>query len=768
MVDAVAAGTNGAAVAIRRIAMIGNLPPRLCGIATFTADVRTALESAYPQIPVDVYAMNDMGADYDYGDTVVCAIRQNEIGDYVDAARRINDSGADVVLVQHEYGIFGGPSGSLLLKLLDRVDAPVVVVLHTVLEHPTVDQRIVIEGLARRASRLIVMAQRGREMLMRAHGLAAEQVAVVPHGVPDLPFVGTAAMKARFGFSGHTVLLTFGLLSPNKGIETMIRALPAIAATQPDVLYVVLGATHPHLKAREGEAYRESLQALALELGVGDHVRFIDGFLKQGLLLDYLQAADLYVTPYLNEAQITSGTLSYAVGLGKPVVSTPYWHASELLSDGTGVIAPFGDSAAFARIIGALLADPGRLAEIGTRAYEVGRGMVWERLAQAYMGIFRDAVAKRPVRLVRAVAPVQPAFVPPNLAGIERMTDGCGMIQHSIFSVPDREHGYCVDDNCRALMLMHRIDGDAASRAADLSLVYASFVQHAWNGERGRFRNFMGFDRAWLEEEGSEDSFGRSLWAIGETAARAHRHDLRRWALHLFDQVAPHAHGLGSPRTWAFVILGADSLLAGHGGNAAARALIRELAPRLHAEFRACAKPGWTWFEEVLSYDNARLPEALIRAGRRLGNEEMVRDGLSALAWLDGVQTTPAEHFRAVGTDSFGRRFQLPSLRFDQQPLEAWATVDVGLLAHDVTGEAKWHAMAVRAYRWYLGANDLELPMAALDDGECFDGLMSDRANLNQGAESVLSFQFACAAMISRQTVRTGRDDGRMPDALVS
>lgn len=767
MVNAAATATDDATGPIRRIAMIGNLPPRLCGIATFTADVRSALEAAYPDTMVDVYAMNDAGADHAYGDSVVCAIRQDDIADYVDAARRINESAADVVLVQHEYGIFGGPSGALLLKLLDRVATPVVVVLHTVLEHPTVDQRIVIEGLARRASRLIVMAQRGREILMRAHGLAAEQIAVVPHGVPDRPFTGTAAMKARFGFAGHTVLLTFGLLSPNKGIETMIRAMPAIVAAQPDVLYVVLGATHPHLKAREGEAYRDSLQALAAEVGVGAHVRFVDGFLEQELLLDYLQAADLYVTPYLNEAQITSGTLSYAVGLGKPVVSTPYWHASELLSDGTGVIAPFGDSEAFARIIGDLLADPARLAEIRTRAYEVGRDMVWERLAQAYMVIFRDAVAKRPVRLLRPAA-AEPTSIAPSLTGIERMTDGCGMIQHSIFSVPDRDHGYCVDDNCRALMLMHRIGGDAAQRAADLSLVYASFVQHAWNGERGRFRNFMGFDRVWLEEAGSEDSFGRSLWAIGDTAAHAHRLDLRRWALHLFDQVAPHARGLRSPRTWAFAILGADALLDEHGSHATARALIRELAPRLHGEFRACSTDAWTWFEEVLSYDNARLPEALIRAGRRLGDEAMVRDGLAALAWLDGVQTTPAGHFRAVGTDSFGRRFQLPSLRFDQQPLEAWATVDAGLLAHDVAGDPKWREMAVCAYRWYLGANDLDLPMATMDDGECFDGLMSDRANLNQGAESVLSFQFACAAMISRKLVRVARDEDRLPDALVS
>ena len=752
--------------ALRRIAMIGNFPPRLCGIATFTSDVRDAIATAYPDVAIDVYAMNDPGVAHDYAGRVVCAIGQDDVADYVDAARRINESNADVVLVQHEYGIFGGPAGALLLKLLDRVDAPVVVVLHTVLENPNVDQRIVIEGLARRASKLIVMAERGRDMLLRAHGLTAEKVAVVPHGVPDRPFSSTVEMKARFGLSGHTVLLTFGLLSPNKGIETMIRAMPRIVANRPDALYVVLGATHPHLVAQQGEAYRESLVALADELGVGDHVRFVSGFVEQQLLLDYLEAADIYVTPYLNEAQITSGTLSYAVGLGKPVVSTPYWHAQELLSDGTGEIAPFGDADAFAQIISDLLAAPARLAEIRTRAYEVGRGMIWQRLAEAYVSIIREAMARRPVRLQRSPARVE-ALVPPHLGGVERMTDGCGMIQHSIFSVPDRDHGYCVDDNCRALMLMHRIEGADAERADELALVYASFVQHAWNGSRGRFRNFMAFDRSWLEDEGSEDSFGRSIWAIGDTAANARRPDLARWALHLFDQVAAHALALNSPRTWAFVILGADALLEKHPSHAAARGLIRELGPRLHAEYLSCARPDWTWFEEVLSYDNTRLPEALLRAGRRLGDRRMEADALTALGWIDDVQTTEAGHFRAVGTDSFGKRFQLPILRFDQQPLEAWATVDAGALAYRLTGDLRWRDMAMRAYRWYLGDNDLDLPIATIADGGCFDGLMSDRANLNQGAESVLSFQFACAAMSSRAMAVADRGD-RMPDARAS
>ncbi|SFR80334.1 glycosyltransferase family 4 protein [Sphingomonas jatrophae] len=728
---------------VRRIAMIGNFPPRLCGIATFTADTRAALVAAYPDIPVDIYAMNDRGEGYEYPQDVVCTIAQGELEEYRAAARRINDSGADVLVVQHEYGIFGGNAGNLLLRLLDRVDLPVVVVLHTVLENPDVDQRTVLDALARRASRLIVMAQKGRDILARVHGLSPDRIAVVPHGVPDRPFKTTAAMKARFGLSGHTVLLTFGLLSPNKGIETMIRALPGIVARQPDALYVVLGATHPHLVAREGEAYRESLAALAEELGVAQHLRFIDGFVAQDELLDHLEAADVYVTPYLNEAQITSGTLSYAVAMGKPVVSTPYWHAVELLGDGTGLLVPFGDSVGFAQTIGDLLAHRAKLDTYRRRAWDAGREMTWEKLAHAYMTIFRDAVARRPVR----IAPRQhrPSLIAPDMGGVERLTDGCGMIQHSIFAVPDRNHGYCVDDNCRALMLMHRLDGEQAGRADALATIYAAFVQHAWNGTAGRFRNFMAFDRSWLEEVGSEDSFGRSLWAIGDTAAKARRPELRRWALHLFDQVAPHSLALTHPRSWAFSLFGADALLEEHAGHTLALSLVRDFGERLHALYRNNREDGWRWFEHWLSYDNARLAEALIRAGHRLDRPDMVADGIEALDWLDGVQRNDAGQFRAVGTESFGRR-QDVSLPWDQQPLEAWATIDAALTAHEATGDARWLDTAMTAYAWYVGENDLGLPMATFGDGGCYDGLMSDRANLNQGAESVLAFQFACCA----------------------
>ncbi len=744
---------------LQRIALIGNSPPRLCGIATFTADVHAGLLAAFPELAVDIYAMNDRGARYNYPESVVCSIEQDELADYARAAHRINASGADVVCVQHEYGIFGGAAGAYLLKLLDRVTAPVVVTLHTVLERPTPEQRGVIEALVRRASKLVVMAEKGRRILKEVHGVAEDRIAVVLHGVPDRPLSDGSVEKVKFGFSGRRVLLTFGLLSPNKGIETIIRAMPAIAARHPDTLYVVLGATHPHLVAREGEAYRGNLMTLAIELGVREQVRFIDGFLEKEDLLDYLAASDIYVTPYLNEAQIVSGTLSYAIALGKPVVSTPYWHAAELLGDGLGLLVPFGDSAGFASQIVYLLDHPEQREDMSRRAWVKGRTMIWSEFARQYVQIFRETVRSQPARLFRGAA--RPAdLTQPRLDAIERLTDACGIVQHSIFSVPDRSHGYCVDDNCRALMLMHHFEGADAARADELAAIYAAFVQHAWNGGRGRFRNFMAFDRTWLEEQGSEDSFGRTLWSLGVTASTARGHDLRRWASHFFDQVAPHVRQLGSPRTWAFSMLAADAMLDVHPGHELARSLLSDCAGRLQTLLRTYRRPGWDWFEPTLAYDNARLPEALMRAGRRLDDAVLRAEGLATMAWLDSIQTNEDGQFRAVGTDSFGHAYTLP-LPFDQQPLEAWATIDAACVAADLSGDDHWFESARRAYEWYLGGNDLGLPLGSSSDGSCFDGLMNDRVNLNQGAESVLAFQFACCA-IREMTEKAQRNSAIM------
>jgi len=733
------------ATKIRRVVLIGNYPPRRCGIATFTADVREALITAYPSMSCDVIAMTDEGAEYDYPEEVRFTIRQNAPMDYLEAARRINASAPDVVCVQHEFGIFGGPAGEHLIKLLDALTCPVVSALHTVLEKPNGDQRRVFDRLITRSSSLIVMAERGRTMLETVWKVPADKIVVVPHGAPDQPLIDTVAAKARFGFEGREVLFTFGLLSPNKGIETAIRAMPAIVKVHPKALYVVLGATHPHLVAQQGEAYRESLQALVDELGVRDNVRFIDAYTDNPELLDYLRAADLYVTPYLNEAQITSGTLSYAAALGKPIISTPYWHAQELLADGQGVITPFGDVDAISTAAIELLSDPVALDALRTRIYNATRETVWSRLAERYVQAFEAVPKVAPVIKLQSGLAVQGRVRPePSLAGVKRMTDSCGMLQHSIFNLPDRRHGYCVDDNCRALLLMHKLPGAADGERKALALTYATFVQHAWNEDAGAFRNFMSYERTWLEARGSEDSIGRSFWSVAVTAVESEDASLRHWAEVLIGRVWPHLVPLKSIRTNGFVLLGLSVLIEGGLATDEMRAHAREIATYLGD--RVPLNSEWTWFEDSLSYDNARLPEAMIRFGMALNDAKAIDIGLQTLSWLCEKQTSPNGFFRPIATEDFGR-FQYADGVFDQQPLEAAATIDACQAALETGAGVRWTAEAERAYDWYFGGNDLGVSLVDGGTGECYDGLTWAGANLNQGAESILSFQLATCAM---------------------
>lgn len=738
------------------VVLVGNFLPRKCGIATYTTDTWAALSKHYPDLTVDVWAMDDRPEGYNYPPAVTGSIPQNDRGAYLAAAREIEASGAQALWLQHEFGIFGGPAGDHILALLDRVTLPLVVTLHTVLAEPNADQRRVTEALLRRAARVIVMAELGRETLVKNYGARRSAINVIPHGVPDRPFADPDDFKRRFGWDGRKVVLTFGLLSPDKGIETMIAALPAIAERHPDLLYVVLGATHPHLVAREGEAYRDRLKAQAAELGVGDHVAFLDEFAEQAALIDRIQAADVYVTPYRNPAQVTSGALSYAVGVGKAVVATPYVHATEILADGHGVLVDFGDSAGFAREIDGLLSSERNRVALSRRAYARGRTMIWPRYAESAMATLEAARAARAVRLPRSpsLAPLAPSF-----AAVERMSDATGIIQHSILSVPDRRHGYCIDDNARALMLTAQLpDMDPDLRDKWMS-IYGGFVQYAWNPDQRRFRNFMRYDRSWCEDTGSEDSNGRALWSLGVTARDAREAKHRHWASALFNETAGLAFELGSPRAWAFAMLGAAAMVEAHPGHEPSRTLLAQFGEQLVALVDDAQRPDWTWFEIVLAYDNARLPEALIRAGLALGRADFVRVGLSTLDWIVGQTVSSEGRYRPVGSDSFGREYASP-LPFDQQPLEAVATIDACAAAFAATREQRWRDEANRAYRWFLGANDLDLPIASGADGGCFDGLMPGGLNRNQGAESILALQSASCAILALSnaagTVATG------------
>jgi len=725
--------------ALHHIAVLGNALPRQCGLATYTSHSVAALREEYPDIRIDHYAMDDRSG-VTYGPDVRMAIAAQDVGAYVRAGSAIQRSGAQLLWLHHEFGIFGGPAGDHLLTLLRQVEIPLVVTLHTVLPDPDVDQARVMRALLARADRIIVMAQSAARLLETVYRVRPDIISVIPHGAPDRPLSDTLPCKARLGLGDRPTVMTFGLISPGKGIETAIRAMPAIVAKHPRLLYLIVGASHPAILRRSGEAYRNSLIALVAELGLEDPVRFIDRFLDDEELLDYLQAADIYLTPYPGRNQVTSGTLSYALAMGRPVVSTPYIHAEEALAGGIGTLVPFGDSAAISTAISDLLDDPEGLKEQSRRVWHAARRTIWEQNARAAMTVLSDAKS-RSLALARSPQ-LTDGETKVRLAGIAAITDDVGIMQHCTMGIPDRRHGYCVDDNARALMLV------CATRAGDpdererLARIYAAFVEHSWNDETGHFRNFMGYDRRWLESLGSEDSNGRTLWALGSAAQSAPQANIRDWALKLFNNALPLVEALRAPRANAFAMLGMAAVLDANPDHEDCRRYARDSLTLFKTLMAKTQRPNWPWFEIMLAYDNARLPQAMIEGGRILDDEEAITLGLSTLRWLLDVQRAPAGHFRPVGTESFGKAYAEPE-PFDQQPLEATATIDACLSAWRVDPDPAWLDAAHRAYGWFRGDNDLALSLATDDCTICHDGLTPLGVNLNTGAESVLAFQMA-------------------------
>jgi hypothetical protein len=589
------------------------------------------------------------------------------------------------------------------------------------------------------------------------YGVPADKIEVIPHGIPDAPYADPQAAKTRLGFSDKATILTFGLLSKNKGIEVMVDAMPGILHRKPDTLYVVLGATHPNLVRDQGEAYRDSLIARARERGIEKHVLFLDRFVDKPTLLEFISMCDVYVTPYLNESQMTSGTLAYSFGMGRPVVSTPYWHARELLADGRGVLVPFSDAAAIGTAIADLLTDDARRERMRKRAYSTSRSMTWERTAASYTNLFDNLRGAPAIATKAVVNDAKPLLsLPPHvcLDHFELMCDDTGLIQHAVYSVPDRLHGYCVDDNARALLVACALNAPGETPLSEaLCVRFAAFVQHAWNGDRKRFRNFMSFDRRWLEEVGSEDSHGRALWALGECVRSDSNAARRRWASGLFLTALPSVEAFSSPRAWAFALLGLDAYIKGAEMTPDVGNLRRRLVERLVSTLESTETKDWVWFEKSLTYENARMPQALISTGMATSDPSCVAAGLRSLRWLMTLQTASTGCFRPVGSQGFGEALRVP-LPFDQQPVEASATISACRAAWSADADPRWRADALRTFSWFLGRNDLSIPLVDVESGSCCDGLHPDRVNENRGAESVVSWLLALTEI--RQLYRVG------------
>jgi glycosyltransferase involved in cell wall biosynthesis len=723
------------------VAFVGSYGPRRCGIATFTADLAQAVASTDRRVVPMVLAVTDPSGQYQYPSEVQFEIRQNSKADYARAAEFVNYSHVRLVSIQHEYGIFGGDDGGYILDFVRALRVPVIVTLHTVLKRPSENQTAIVQKLAAQCAQLVVMSQVAKDLLASSYGVRGAKLRIIPHGIPVMDREPRQqALKAKFGVTERRLMLTFGLLSPNKGIETVIRALPAVLRSFPDLMYFVVGATHPVILRREGEAYRTMLEREAEKLGVREHLMFRGQFVTDRELRQYLQAADIFVSPYLNEAQVTSGALSYAMGAGAAVVSTPYWHAQELLSNGRGCLFPFKDHVALSRILLELLGSPKELQRVRDAARVFADSMAWPRIGDTYFELIQSTLqAAAHVRPLSPSRAPEPASSLPELKldHLRRLTDDTGIIQHATYSVPARRSGYCVDDNARALMVAVRADrlhGSATTRA--LVTTYLGYLHNSQEPD-GSFRNFMSYERALESAPASDDCIGRAIWALGVTANLADDDGCRQLASDMLQRALPHARELG-PRGTAQAILGLASMVEVENEASDARRLLDMLVAKLLARYRESASADWRWFEPTLTYDNAILPLALFAAYDVTGDRAILRDARESLEFLEEV-CFEGDRLQLVGNAGWHSRGGEKACA-DEQAIDAAAFVLAFRCAYMVTKDRHYLRRMRESFAWFLGANRLSLPLYDFATGGCRDGMSLSQINQNQGAESTICF----------------------------
>lgn len=737
---------------IGKIAVIGNYSPRQCGIATFTTDLSQSLakELTNEDNLINV-AMDDIPEGYNYPHQVKFRIRQNVQSDYFWAADYLNANQYSAAIVQHEYGIYGGEDGSHILQMIQALNMPVITNLHTVLENPTKGQRNVMLGLAKYSDRLLVMSKKAFSILTNVYGIDKKMVSFIPHGIPDASFRPQGIYNKLFGMENKDVILTFGLLGPDKGIESMIKAMPSIVKENPNAVYLILGQTHPHILEKTGDSYRRDLQQLVNKLGMKNHVVFHNHFVKLETLVQYLQTSKVYAIPYLKKEQITSGTLAYALGVGAAVVSTPFWHAEELLADGRGRLVPFGDTDAMAKEINYLLSHEHEREMMRFKGYQYARSMVWKEVAKQHIALISKIKERKPLENVQEKGikfhKIFNELPEINLSHLKTMTDDTGLLQHAKYMTPNFHHGYCVDDNARGLIAITKYYTLRKDRGV-LPLIqkYLAFLYYAFNPENGRFRNFMSYDRRWLELSGSEDSHARALWGLGITVKEAPDSSIRNMAMRLFLESLPVVEHFTSPRAWAFTVLGLQAYLSVYEGDISARKVRDDLTMKIYELFKNNIDEDWHWCEGTATYANAVLPHALIVAGKAMSDTAVFETGIKALEWLLKVQTAPQGHLSVIGNDGWLDKDGNRSV-FDQQPIEVKSLIDACLDAYIETGDKKWFAESERCLSWFLGQNDLGLPVCDYKTGGCGDGLESQGVNGNQGAESTLAWIISLISM---------------------
>lgn len=738
-----------------KIAYIGTYPPRECGIGTFTRDLFHSVASANGTEPGAhegfVVALNDYEQVYGYPEEVKLIIQQEQQADYIEAANFINLSGADCCILEHEFGIFGGQNGVYILPLLHRLEIPLVVTLHTVLKSPSYNERAVLKEICKMAGRIVVMSHKAVGFLTDIYDVPAEKIAFIEHGVPDIHF-DQLQSKKEFKLENKKILLTFGFIGRNKGIETVIKALPKIVEQHPDVLYMVLGKTHPNVLRHSGEEYRNYLHRLVKNLNMTDHVLFLNEFIDQKELFKYLSACDIYITPYLNEAQITSGTLSYALGVGSAVISTPYWHATELLADGRGRLFNFNNPDELAVILEELLGNRRLLKELQEKASEYGKRITWPKIGQKYLDLVKKLLAAPREVVAKKQSIIDPLLLPPfSLAHIKRLTDDTGIIQHAKFGIPNLKEGYCLDDNARALLMVliaYRQKKDLL--ALELSPIYLSYIHYMQN-EDGTFRNFLSFNRNFLDEVGSEDSFGRTIWALGYLLGNAPNDAYYQTGKLVFFDAAPNFEKLRSIRSIANTMIGISYYLKSNPSDDVMTERLRHFAHVLVKHYEDNSIGDWKWFEPLLAYDNGILPLALLHSAAILNDDKITSIALSSMDFLTSV-TLKDGYLSIIGNKEWYRKDGERSV-FAQQPIDALAMILMYHQAFHLTRNKDYLNKLYVSFMWFLGENDLRMSLYDFETKGCCDGFENYGVNRNQGAESSLAY------LISHLTVLQAYED---------
>jgi glycosyltransferase involved in cell wall biosynthesis len=727
------------------VVYVGTFVPKACGIATFANDLSMSIAQEMGDKPYRVVAITDRSGGYDYPPEVTFEIRKNVIRDYARAAEYINGSSAQIVSLQHEFGIFGGDAGKYLSVLLSHLKKPVITTLHTILENPPSDYMEAMEDVINCSQRLVTMSQRGARMLEEIYGVPQDKISIIHHGVPDVPFVDSNFYKEQFNVEGLTVLLTFGLIGPNKGIETALEALPYVVEKHPNTVYIILGATHPEVKKIYGEQYRLSLERKAIDLKIADNVVFQNRFVDLQELTEYMSCCDVYLTPYLAKEQITSGTLAYAVGMGKAVVSTPYWYAEELLSDSRGVLVDFSDVNGMANALNDLIGDSLQRNRIRKSAYEYGRTMVWREVGRQYVEMFLQMLSERKNLDVQSAwkQKMLPLITLPDikLDHLMALSDDVGLLQHASFGIPDRDHGYSADDVGRGLAaLMTFYNQQKEEQVLPIIRTYISFLNHSQT-ETGHFHNFMSYDRTFLDEQGSDETLGRVVWGLGTVVRWGPKEQIRALAQNMMAKAAPRMLELDAPRAKADAIIGMYHLLQKFVGASQFKRLLVQLADDLVGLYKENHSQDWQWFEEVITYGNAKIPEALLRGYQVTQNKEYLDVALESLEFLTKEQWNGV-YFELVGNENWYPKGGERAL-FGQQPVDAAYLVEAYVAASEVTNKSKFLELARLAFDWFLGRNRLNTALYDFADGSVADGIDSSGISANQGAESVVCYLLA-------------------------